>query len=123
MKIKWNDDRVTGTTTALLLIVRDRLLRGESEDLIQAALTEFRDDPAGYKANKAGWADAKELGPITNSRHVAYYRNLLSAVEGLLNQMARAKRQFNSLRELDNALVAGLSRQSTLSPPAQARRP
>ena len=41
LKIKWNDDRVRGTTAALLLIARDRLARGETDDLIRRALADF----------------------------------------------------------------------------------
>ena len=108
LKIKWNDDRVRGATTALLLIGRDRLSRGKKDDLIQRSLADFREDPDGYKANKAAWPDAQELGPLTNPAHVAYYRNLLSAVDALLARMALNKRQSNSLLELDNYLIASL---------------
>lgn len=121
LKIKWNDDRVRGTTTALLLIVRDRLQRGETDDLIGASLAEYRDDPSGYKANKAAWADAKEIGPLTKPRHVAYYQELLAAIDKLLTKMTQAKRQFSSERELDNALIAGLVRYSLLTPPVEMR--
>ncbi len=108
LKIKWNDDRVRGATTAILLIGRDRLWRGQMDNLIQASLAEYRDDPERYKENKAAWADVTELGPLKNPQHVAYYKNLLSAVDRLLAKMAQAKRQFNSLLELDNSLVASL---------------
>ncbi len=108
LKIKWNDDRVRGATTAILLIGRDRLHRGATDNLIQAALAEYRADPQGYKENKAVWADAKELGPLTNPTHVAYYKNLQAAIEGLYKKITQAKRQFNSLLELDNWLVASL---------------
>ena len=108
LKIKWSDDRVRGAMTAILLIGRERLHRGETEDLIQASLSEYRADPEGYKANKAVWADARELGPLTKSAHVAYYRNLLLATDALLMKMEQNKRQSNSLLELDNYLVASL---------------
>ncbi len=108
LKIKWNDDRVRGATTAILLIGRDRLHRGKKDELIQRSLTDFREDPEGYKANKATWPDARELGPLTNPHHVAYYKNLLTAVDALLQKMAENKRQSNSLLELDNYLVASL---------------
>lgn len=108
LKIKWNDDRVRGATTAILLIGRDRLHSGETADLIQASLADYRADPERYKRNKATWVDAKELGPLTNPRHVACYRNLLSSIAQLDEKMTRAKRQFNSLLELDNYLVASL---------------
>jgi hypothetical protein len=108
LKIKWNDDRVRGATTAILLIGRDRLHRGKKDELIQRSLTDFREDPEGYKTNKATWPDARELGPLTNPHHVAYYKNLLTAVDALLQKMAENKRQSNSLLELDNYLVASL---------------
>jgi len=108
LKIKWNDDRVRGATTAILLIARDRLRRGATNDLIQSSLAEYREDLDGYKASKATWADAKELGPLKNPQHVAYYRNLLAAIDGLAVKTAKQKTQFNSLLELDNWLVASL---------------
>ena len=108
LKIKWNDDRVKGATTAILLIARDRLARGETTDLIAASLAEFRADPEGYKERKRAWADARDPGPLTTPAQVAYYRNLVAAVEALLGKMAENKRQSNSLLELDNYLVASL---------------
>jgi len=108
LKIKWNDDRVRGAMTAILLISREHLHRGETDDLIQASLTEYRADPERYKLNKAVWAGAKELGPLTKSAHVAYYKNLILAVDALLKKMEQNKRQSNSLLELDNYLVASL---------------
>ncbi len=108
LKIKWNDDRVRGATTAILLISRDRLHRGETGDLVQAALAEYRADPEGYKGKKAVWADAKELGPLTKAAHIAYYKNLLTAIEALLKRMEQGRRQSNSLLELDNYLIASL---------------
>ncbi len=110
LKIKWNDDRVRAATTALLLIGRDRLARGKKDDLIRRSLTDYRADPEAYKTNKANWPDARELGPLTNPSHVAYYRNLLAAVDALLRKMAENKRQSNSLLELDNYLVASLEK-------------
>ena len=70
LKIKWNDDRVRGATTAILLISRDRLIRGESlADMIEASLAEYRADPEGYKEKKRAWADAREPGPLTKRLH------------------------------------------------------
>jgi hypothetical protein len=108
LKIKWNDDRVSGALTAILLIGRDRLFRGDTENLIQASLADYREDPERYKMNKATWAVARELGPLTNPQQVAFYRSLTSAVDALVEKMARGKRQFNSLLELDNFLIANL---------------
>ena len=42
LKIKWNDDRVRGATTAILLIGRARLARGQTENLIADALAEVK---------------------------------------------------------------------------------
>lgn len=108
LKIKWNDDRVSGATTAILLIGRDRLFRGQTANLIQASLAEFRSDPAGYKQRTRTWADPREIGPLTNPAHVTYYRNLISASDGLMKKVTQEKRQFNSLLELDNFLVSSL---------------
>ena len=108
LKIKWNDDRVKGATTAILLISRDRLSRGKKDDLVQRALTDYRDDPDGYKANKTAWPDVRDLSPLKNPHHVALYQNLLAAVDALLKKMEQNKRQSNSLLELDNYLVASL---------------
>jgi hypothetical protein len=108
LKIKWNDDRVRGAMTAILLIGRDRLHRGETENLVEESLAAYRDDPDGYKHRKAGWADVRELGPLTKPAHVAYYRNLLAATDALLKKMEQNKRQSNSLLELDNYLIASL---------------
>jgi hypothetical protein len=109
LKIKWNDDRVHGATTALLLISRDRLSRGETKDLLAAALADYRNDPQGYKENKADWPAVGEMGPLTKHGHKVYYKNLLSAVDALHKKFTRGKRQFNSLIELDNYLVFTLS--------------
>jgi len=110
LKIKWDDDRVRGATTALLLIGRERLSRGETHELIQASLGAYREDPDGYKRNRATWADARELGPLTKPQHVAYYQRLLAAVDALLKKTIRAKRQFNSLTDLDSYLIADLKK-------------
>ena len=108
LKIKWNDDRVRGATTALLLISRDLLSRGETRELIETSLALYRGDSEGYKENKAAWADVAELGPLTKPQHVAYYKNLLTAVDELLKKLVQGKRQFNSLTELDNFLISAL---------------
>jgi hypothetical protein len=105
MKIKWNDDRVRETATALLLISRDRLRRGATNDLIKQSLDDFRRDPARYKANRAAWAPAAENGPLTIPRDLEYYAKLRATVGRLMEKMVQGKRQFNSLSELDNFLV------------------
>jgi hypothetical protein len=110
LKIKWNDDRVRGATTAILLISRDRLIRGESlADMIEASLAEYRADPEGYKEKKRAWADALEPGPLTKPLHLDYYRNLQAAIAQLMQRMTDGKRQFNSLLELDNYLASSLA--------------
>ncbi len=97
-----------GATTAILLIARAHLARGDTANLIETALSEYRDDPATYKENKAGWPDAHELGSLTKPQHVAYYRKLIEATDSLLEKFTRSKRQFNSLLELDNCLISSL---------------
>jgi hypothetical protein len=108
LKIKWNDDRVRAATTAILLIGRDRLSGGHTENLVQESLAEFRTDPERYKKNRTTWADVNELGPLTNPAHVAYYKNLILATDVLLRKMEQGRRQSNSLLELDNFLVSSL---------------
>ncbi len=108
LKIKWNDDRVSSAATAILLICRDRLRRGEPDNSIQASLTEYRDDPGAYREKKAAWPEARDAGPLANPRHAAEYMKLVSAADELLRKVTRDKRQFNSLLELDNFLVCGL---------------
>ena len=105
LKIKWNDDRVKGATTAILLISRDRLARGKTEKLVQLALADYREDPEGYKQSKRTWADARELGPLKNPRHMAHYKELIADIDRLTAKWTQARRQFNSLLELDNALI------------------
>ena len=105
LKIKWNDDRVQGATTAILLISRDRLARGKTEKLVQLALADYREDPEGYKQSRKTWADARELGPLKNPRHVAHYKELIADIDRLTAKWTQARRQFNSLLELDNALI------------------
>ena len=105
LKIKWNDDRVRGATTAILLIGRDRLARGQTADLIRASLAEYRADPEGYKQSRKTWPDVRELGPLSKPSRVAYYQDLTARIDRLTENWTQAKRQFNSLLELDNALV------------------
>ena len=109
LKIKWSDDRVKGATTAILLISRDRIFRGKTEKLVQLALADYRADPEGYKQSRKTWVDVREPGPLKNPRHVAYYKALISDIDRLTAKWTQAKRQFNSLLELDNALVEQLS--------------
>ena len=108
LKIKWNDDRVHGATTAILLIGRDRLARGLTENLVWESLAEYRADPAGYKERKRTWAAAGEPGPLTKPSHLARYASLVPAIAALMNKMMQGRRQFNSLLELDNYLVSSL---------------
>ncbi len=109
LKIKWNDDRVRGATTAILFISRERLIRGEPlADMVEASLAEYRADTEGYKERKRTAPDAQDPGPLTKPLHLAYQKNLIAAVDALTLKLTRTKRQFNSLTELDNALVATL---------------
>lgn len=108
LKIKWNDDRVRGAMTAILLIGRARLARGENADLIEESLIEYRADAAYYKMNKAGWPSASDLSPLTQPAQVAKYQALLAAMTKLEAKLVQGKIQFNSLLELDNWLIAQL---------------
>jgi hypothetical protein len=107
-KIKWNDDRVRAAATALLLIARDRIARGRTGNLIASSLAEFRDDPEGFKANRKVWPEVRDPAPLGDAGKVARYQALLQAVDRLLAHWTESKRQFNSLLELDNALVERL---------------
>lgn len=108
LKIKWNDDRVRAATTAVLLLARERIARGETFDLVASALEQFRADPEGYKERKSTAAAVTEAGPLTKPAQLAIYLKLREAVERLGTKGAQAKIQFNSLRELDNWLIASL---------------
>ncbi len=112
-KIKWNDDRIKQTLTALLLISRGRLARGNIRDLIAASLSDYRNDPASYKAehwNKAQavWSDPKDLGILKSPKHLAYYKALLIEVDAVNARFKRNQIQFNTVTELDNYLVTYL---------------
>jgi len=110
LKIKGNDDRVRGAITALLLIGRARLARGEAENLVRASLEEYRADPETYKASRRTWPDVRETASLTRPADVAYYRNLLTATDRLATKLVESKILFNSLLELDNYLIAALER-------------
>ena len=110
LKIKGNDDRVRAAVTAILLLGRERLRRGETNDLVQASLAEYRADPEGYKAARRTWPDVRQLGPLANPAAVAHYQALLAATDRLAARLAESKIVFNSLLELDNYLVASLGR-------------
>lgn len=111
-KIKSNDDRVTGTLAALLLLTRDKLVAGGTGDLIGEALFEYRDDPDAFKAahKKRDLATAMEPGPLTDARRLAYYKKLTADAAALLAKIQRNKIQFSSLAELDNYYAANLGR-------------
>ncbi|MDB6164962.1 MAG: hypothetical protein JWQ83_102 [Lacunisphaera sp.] len=108
LKIKWNDDRVRGAATALLLISRERFSRGKTGNMVESVLAEYRADPDGYKENKKTWPEVRDLSPLKDARQVARYQALLAAVDRLLEKWTQSKRQFNSLLELDNALIEQL---------------
>lgn len=94
--------------TAILLLSRDRLARGKTVRLVELALADYREDPEGYKQARKTWADTRELGPLKNPHHAEQYQKLVSAIDRLTAKWTQARRQFNSLRELDNALVEQL---------------
>jgi hypothetical protein len=107
-KIKWSDDRVKGAMTAVLLIGRERLARGLTDDWIRASLADYRADPEGYKLARKSWPEARDSGPLAKPQQVACYQQLIGATDKLLARWTQSKRQFNSLLELDNALVEQL---------------
>jgi hypothetical protein len=112
-KIKWNDDRIKQTLTAVLLISRARLARGLTQDLIAQALLDFRNDYQTYKDEnwdkaKGAMNDPRDLGSLKNPNHVAYYKNLIAQVEAMSARLKKNQIQFNSLIELDKYLVAYL---------------
>ncbi len=106
-KIKWNDDRIKQTLTALLLISRDKLVQGETEHLIAASLDAYRADPAGHKAAHKG-SDPKEVTSLKTAKQVAYYRSRLADVDTLAARLKRNQIQFSSVIELDKYLVTYL---------------
>lgn len=112
LKIKGNDDRVRGAITAILLIGRERLARGDRADLVRAALAEYRADPETYKAARRTWPEVRETSPLTRAVDVAHYQNLLAATDRLSAKLVQSKILFNSLLELDNYLIAALGRVS-----------
>src|SRR6478736_6062704 len=67
LKIKGSDDRVRGAITAILLVGRARLARGERENLVPAALAEYRADPEGYKLGKRTWPPPTGSRPSSRS--------------------------------------------------------
>ena len=110
VKIKANDDRIKAAAVAVLLLSRDRMARAQSGGLITAALTEFRDDYAGYKNDhpQRTMAEAKDGSMLTNAARRADYLKLVAAVETILARIERNKTEFSSLLELDNFLAFNL---------------
>jgi hypothetical protein len=112
-KIKWNDDRIKQTLTALLPISRTRLVRGETKDLISKSLAEYRTDPASYKEeygdkSKTASNDPMVVEALKNTKHLDYYKNLLSKTASLTTKFEKNRVQFNSVIELDKYLVTYL---------------
>jgi hypothetical protein len=110
LKIKWNDDRVKGAATAVLLITRSRLAQGHWGGLIQAALVEYREDHEGYKAGHPSrtLAAAKDSSGLADAQRREFYEKLVAAVEALLARVERNRTRFSSLTELDNYLALQL---------------
>ncbi len=110
LNIKWNDDRIKGAATAILLITRARLAQGHWGGLIQGALVEYREDYEGYKAAfpKRELATAKDTSSLTNPQRREFYDKLVLAVEVLLAKIHRNRTRFSSLTELDNYLASQL---------------
>jgi hypothetical protein len=109
-KIKSNDDRIQTAAIAVLLLARDRMARAQAVGLISAALADFRDDYAGYKAAhpQRTLAEAQDGSSLTNIARRKNYLKLVTAMETVLARIARNKTQFSSVRELDNYLAASL---------------
>ena len=109
-KIKANDDRIQIAAVAVLLLVRERMRRGQTGDVITTALAEFRADYAGYKMNhpRRTFADAKDASSLTDASLRARYLKLSAAMDTLLGRIARHKTEFSSLLELDNYLALHL---------------
>jgi hypothetical protein len=110
LNIKWNDDRIKGAATAILLITRARLAQGHWGGLIQAALVEYRGDYEGYKAGYPirSFAAAKDTTMLTNHQRREFYGKLVAALEILLAKIERNRTRFSSLIELDNYLISQL---------------
>ena len=110
LKIKWNDDRVKGAATAVVLITRFRLAQGHWGGLIQASLVEYREDYEGYKARHPTrtLAAAKDSSGLVNAQRREFYEKLVAAVETLLARVERNRTRFSSLIELDNYLASQL---------------
>lgn len=110
LKIKWNDDRVEGAATAVVLITRFRLAQGHWGGLIQASLVEYREDYEGYKARHPTrtLAAAKDSSGLVNAQRREFYEKLVAAVETLLARVERNRTRFSSLIELDNYLASQL---------------
>ena len=112
-KIKWNDDRIKQTLTALLLISRSKLIAGDTDELIAASLFAYRHDPGSYKDEhwnkaKAVWSDPKDTSGLKTSRHLGYYQRLLADTDAMAAKFKRNQIQFNSVIELDKYLVTYL---------------
>lgn len=99
MKIKWNDDRIKATASALLLITWEKLNRNDSEDLIPSTLARYRSE------GKSSVPKASELSPIKDPVYASYHKNLTARLDTLLKRFEKHSTQFNSLVELDNYLV------------------
>jgi hypothetical protein len=112
LKIKWNDDRIKGAVTAVLLITRHKLAQGHWGGLIEASLLEYREDYDAYKAAhpKRDLATARDATALTDASRREFFERLVAAMDVLLARLERNKTQFNSLTELDNYLLLHLKR-------------
>ena len=108
LKIKWNDDRVRDATNAILLIGRDRIFHGQTEDLARACLESYRNDPQTYAAKKDAWAPPRELGPLKHNGRIATFKRLIETIDRLLAKATESKLRFTSLEDLDHWLISGL---------------
>lgn len=110
LNIKWNDDRIPATISAVLLIVRADLARGVAGDVIERAVRAWRDDPQAIKAlyPRRDREAVREPGPLAGTRGAATYQKLNDAADRFLDKLKKSRRRFNSLEELDNFLIFNL---------------
>jgi hypothetical protein len=110
VKIKANDDRISATAIAVLLISRTRISKGVAVGLISPALASYRGDYDGFKADypKRDLAATKELGLLPDPQRREHYQSLRKAMDVVLARIERNRTEFNSLLELDNFLAFNL---------------
>ncbi len=122
LKIKFNDDRIAATITALLLITREHMHHGDTVELIARAIATYREDPAAFKARfpVRDREAARDPGVLANTKRAITFQRLNETADRLLGKIKQARRQFSSLDEMDNYIAFSL--QPVLEPPVPASR-